>query len=130
MAYVSQGQYRAYHVDRRSEVNASAAGGLFARSALVAIAAGAAVVALSGAGLGRHELSGDVAHKGDRLAGAPIQMAAATPEGARLSGGAEIRRDGGGHVVYMNDPAAQTTTVSRGATVPLTRHSPFDDATK
>ncbi|HVI27734.1 hypothetical protein [Hansschlegelia sp.] len=130
MAYVSQGQYRAYRVDRRNEVDASAAGGLLARSALVAIAAGAAVVALSGAGLSSHDFSSEAARKGDRLAGAPIQMAAAIPDAGRLSGGAEIRRDGAGRVVYVNDPAAQTTTVSRGATVPLTHYSPLGDATK
>ncbi|MBB3971514.1 hypothetical protein [Hansschlegelia beijingensis] len=130
MAYVSQGQYRAYHLDRRSLSSSPAGSGLLARSALVAVAAGAVIVALSGAGMSRHEVASGAAAKGDRLAGAPIRMASVATEGGRLSGGAEIRRDAAGRVVYMNDPAGQVTTVARNATVPLTRHSPLDDAGK
>lgn len=125
MAYISHSQYRAYSMTGRADVAAMAA--ILGRSALVAIAAGAVVVALSGAStVAEH----GVAMKTDRLAG-PISGAQTVAFASeQTADGAEIRRDTQGRVVYVNDPASQTTTVARGASVPLTSSSPLGDGSR
>lgn len=101
MAYISHGSfdYRSLR-DHLPHVSAS----LLIRCSFVAIAAAAAILALSE---GVHAPAASVSGKSDRLA---VSASAATPQsGARA----------------VTDAQARVTTVERGAVVPLSPQSPF-----
>lgn len=123
MAYVSHSQHRAYLNAHRIPSPA-----LVVRCAFVAVGAAAVVLALSGV---TSVAERSVAMKSDRLSG---PATASSESGALLTtaaaGGVEIMKDGQGRVVYLNDPAARTTTVARGASIPLTPESPLGHAAK
>ncbi len=123
MAYASHSQYRAYPF---SAVRAGASrldAALLIRIAFVAVAAAAVIVALSGVSI---EGGVPALARGDRLPARSIEVANVDV----VSRDAGVARDAAGRVVYLNDPAARTTTVSKGATVPLAPNSPLNDATK
>lgn len=113
MAYVNFSQHRAYSFGVRPHVSAVDIG-LLIRAALAAIAAGVAIVALSGLSV---DAGTAASAKGDRLAStARVAETRMIPVSAT---------DG-----YVNDVGARTTTVVKGVTAPLTPSSPFTDATK
>jgi hypothetical protein len=125
MAYISHSPHRAYWTEARAHAVAPA---LWIKSALVAVAAAGVVVALSGAS----PTGQPIAVKGDRLAAA-APVSPAMNSGAdeiAASVGADVRRDGNGRVVYVNDPVSGTTTVSRGASADLSPDSPLRSTAK
>lgn len=116
MAYLSHSPHRAYSAGLVRDPEPLAA--MLGRCALTAVTVGAAIVALSGAAT---DAPKDAA-KGDRIT-APFDRVAEAA--APVSGRAEIMRDAEGRVVYLNEPASASTTVARGATIPLAADSPF-----
>jgi hypothetical protein len=122
MAYISHSPHRAYWAEARAHVVAPA---LWIKSAFVAVVAAAVVAALSGAAPTGEPL----AVKGDRLSAAAPAMTSVSTEPAP-SFGVDVRRDGDGRVVYVNDPASRTTTVSRGAFAALSPDSPLRSTAK
>ena len=109
MAYVSHSSYRAYDRSRDwSRFDAS----LLGRAAIVALAAGAAVVALSGVttdeggAMERHAFI-----KGDRIVAASAVIPAVSTS-------------------YVVDEKARTTTVEKGSVAALSPDSPYAAATK
>lgn len=118
MAYISHSPYRAYSTGGEAFWKLNS--GILLRSAVVALVAGAVIIALSGAA-SREDRA---ATKGDRIAAAKtISVASATVLAS--DGGAMNLRDETGRVVYSSDPATRTTTVVRGATIPLVKGSPL-----
>lgn len=102
MAYVGHSPVREFR-DFRGGSFAASYGTTFVKSALIAMAAAAAILALSEIGGSAGESV--AAAKGDRIA-APV-AASATPGG------------------FTVDAQAHTTTVERGAATPLSPDSPF-----
>lgn len=107
MAYVSHSPYRACV---RNSGPAHLDFGLMGRAALAALAAGAVIVALSGASAGGGR-EAQAFGKSDRIA------AASVVESAPSAG-------------YVVDQAAMTTTIQKGAATPLSDSSPYVSATK
>ncbi|MFC7051731.1 hypothetical protein ACFQI3_03420 [Hansschlegelia quercus] len=109
MAYVSHSSYHAYGRSRDwSRFDAS----LLGRAAIVALAAGAAVVALSGAAMeegGAKEQR--VLGKGDRIVAASVMIPAASK-------------------TYVVDGPSRTTTVEKGSVAGLSQDSPYAAAFK
>lgn len=101
MAYVSYSPARDFH-----GVKNAVSAPIVMRSALVAAAAAIAILALSEASV-TSTAAPTVAAKGDRVAAAFAALPVASGAG------------------YYTDVAARTTTVERGATVPLTAESPL-----
>lgn len=103
MAYVGHSPVREFRTSRAFSASAGLTSA-FAKSALVAMAAAAAILALSE--VGGTAAGGMAMAKGDRIA-APHAL---------------VAEAGGGFSV---DAAARTTTVERGAATPLSPESPF-----
>lgn len=78
---------------------------LFARCALVAVAAAVAILALADGALPTAPQAAAAAAKGDRIS---------APQATTVVAGG-----------YVHDPATRTTTVERGAAVPLGAKSPM-----
>lgn len=111
MAYVGLNHLREAR-DFRGALAAVASPSIIARSALIAMAAAAAILALSDSGATVAAGPQVVAtKKADRLA---------PPRPAVVS-------ETAGRTGFVNDPAAQTTTVMRGAAVPLGAASPIHE---
>jgi hypothetical protein len=110
MAYIGLGHLREAR-DFRAVVAAVASPSIWAKSALIAMAAAAAVLALSGGGAVTPSQAPQsvAAKKADRLA-APRPFV-----------GAETATAAG----YVNDPVTRTTTVVRGAATPISASSPL-----
>jgi hypothetical protein len=109
MAYVSHSSYRAY--DRSQDWSRFDAS-LLGRAAIVALAAGAAIVALSGATMEGGAREQRVLGKGDKIVAAVSVVIPAVSK------------------TYITDGAARTTTVEKGAVAQLSPDSPYAAATK
>lgn len=103
MAYISHSPIRDFHIPGVS-------GAVLLRSALVAVAAAGVMLALSETRLSAPAPAAPVAAKADRLA-------TAAPVAAKTGGAG-----------YVVDTANATTTVEKGAAVPLSPQSPLLDA--
>lgn len=116
MAYLTHGAYRAY---RPFLPKAGVARlGSFAGAAFLAVVAATTVVSLTA---GSSPIA--VAGKGDRLAAAASPAAVVRIQTAH----AAVAHGTAG---FRNDPEAQTTTVAKGASTPLSLESPYRAATK
>jgi hypothetical protein len=128
MAFASHHSYHHAGRSRRGEMGAAATS-LLAKSAFMAVVVAAVILGLSGAAStpALVEQGARPAIKSDRLAAVGPKTATVSVVGeATRSGGAEIRRNSQGDVVYVSDPAQRLTSVARGATVPLSANSPLN----